>query len=140
MAYSIFHWQMRLRWPEAFRNCHPTYNDTFTPEPWLFVLRSSRLRKTFHCLFCFVKTIPESITFVDAAQSPPCPCLRDAGECLIYESRPLSCRLEGVPMVDVHRGLFGDWCGLNFKEGIPETAIANLQLDYDLLDGFENAR
>src|SRR5262245_43308006 len=47
---------------------------------------------------------------VESASNAACPCLGPAGECLIYENRPLACRLEGVPMVDVHDGLFGDWC------------------------------
>src|SRR5438128_11372064 len=37
---------------------------------------------------------------VDQAGNPPCPFLGDAGECLIYEHRPLSCCLEVVPMVE----------------------------------------
>jgi Fe-S-cluster containining protein len=77
---------------------------------------------------------------VDAANNPPCPCLGDAGECLIYEHRPLACRLEGVPMIDTHDGLFGDWCELNFKAGVPEAAIADLQQDYDGIDQFQEAR
>ena len=55
-------------------------------------------------------------TIVDAVDIAPCPCLGDAGECLIYEKRPVACRLEGVPMVDFHEGPFGDWCELNFNK------------------------
>jgi hypothetical protein len=83
---------------------------------------------------------PRIDRIVDAANSPPCPCLGDNGECLIYEHRPQSCRLEGVPMVDTRDGRFGDWCDLNFKEGLPQTAAADLQLDYSALDAFEQAR
>src|SRR5690242_8887982 len=45
---------------------------------------------------------PRLDSIVDAVDIAPCPCLGDAGECLIYEKRPLACRLEGVPMVDAH--------------------------------------
>src|SRR5215470_6591507 len=71
---------------------------------------------------------------VDAVEMAPCPCLGDTGECLIYERRPLACRLEGVPMVDIHEGLFGDWCELNFKQGNPDNALADLRQDYNRID------
>jgi Fe-S-cluster containining protein len=77
---------------------------------------------------------------VDAVDMPPCPCLGDAGECLIYESRPLACRLEGVPMVDIHEGVFGDWCELNFRQGIPDGALGDLQQDYNRIDELQEAR
>jgi Fe-S-cluster containining protein len=71
---------------------------------------------------------------VDAANSPACPFLGGAGECLIYDRRPMPCRLEGVPMVDTHDGLFGDWCELNFTQGVPDAAMTDLQQDYDSID------
>ena len=46
----------------------------------------------------------------------------------------MSCRLEGVPMVDVQDGLFGDWCELNFENGIPESAKKDLELVYDAVN------
>jgi Fe-S-cluster containining protein len=82
---------------------------------------------------------PRIDEIVEAANSPACPFLGDAGECLIYEHRPLSCRLEGVPMVDVRDGLFGDWCELNFTDGVSKEAMADLKLDYDAInDAAEN--
>ena len=77
---------------------------------------------------------------VDAANIAPCPCLGEAGECLIYEKRPVACRLEGVPMVDIHEGLFGDWCELNFKEGIPAKALNDLRQDYNRIDEVQETR
>jgi Fe-S-cluster containining protein len=77
---------------------------------------------------------------VDAARVPPCPCLGNAGECLIYEHRPMACRLEGVPMIDVNDGLFGDWCDLNFKEGLSETAKADLKQDYNHIGEIQETR
>jgi Fe-S-cluster containining protein len=81
----------------------------------------------------FSEDDPKIDVTVSAANNPACPCLGDAGECLIYEHRPLSCRLEGVPMVDIKDGLFGDWCELNFEEGIPEAAEVDLKQDYDAI-------
>ena len=43
-------------------------------------------------------------------------------------------------MVDVHQGLFGDWCELNFKEGIPEGANVDFQQDYDRIEAVQEAR
>jgi hypothetical protein len=77
---------------------------------------------------------------VDGVKSPACPCLGDMGECLIYEHRPVACRLEGVPMVDVHDGPFGDWCDLNFKDGVSPAIILDLQQDYSAIDTTETVR
>jgi Fe-S-cluster containining protein len=77
---------------------------------------------------------------IETANNPPCPCLGDAGECLIYDRRPLSCRLEGAPMIDARDGLFGDWCELNFKQGIPDAAIGELTQDYNIIDAADDAR
>ncbi len=67
---------------------------------------------------------------VDRCSGVRCPFLGAHNECLIYEHRPLACRLEGVPMVDLRDGLFGDWCELNFPEGVSRRAHQDLQLDY----------
>lgn len=66
-----------------------------------------------------------------------CPLLDEQDSCLLYDYRPIACRLEGVPMVDTRDGLFGDWCELNFKEGVfPETA-RDLSLDYYEIQAIE---
>jgi hypothetical protein len=57
--------------------------------------------------------------------------------CLIYERRPLACRLGGLPMVDRQDGLFGDWCELNFKNGVSPAALKDLEYDYDELQNIE---
>jgi len=88
----------------------------------------------------FSEDDPRIDQIVDSANNPACPCLGDAGECLIYEHRPLACRLEGVPMVDVNEGLFGDWCELNFVEGVPDSAMRDLKLDYNRIDASEETR
>jgi len=66
-----------------------------------------------------------------------CPLLDDNDRCLIYEDRPIACRLEGVPMVDLHDGVFGDWCELNFKQGVPSELAEDLRLDYYQLQEVE---
>ncbi len=67
---------------------------------------------------------------VDAIPDVPCPFLGSSSECLIYENRPLACRLEGFPMIDAQDGLFGDWCELNFVEGLPPESSRDFRLDY----------
>jgi Fe-S-cluster containining protein len=59
-----------------------------------------------------------------------CPFLDRRNSCLIYEWRPMACRLEGLPMVDARDGLFGDWCELNFTNGVDPKAEEDLRLDY----------
>jgi Fe-S-cluster containining protein len=45
----------------------------------------------------------------------PCPLLGNNGVCLVYENRPMTCRLHGIPLVDVSGEIFHDeWCTLNF--------------------------
>jgi Fe-S-cluster containining protein len=74
---------------------------------------------------------------VEHAMSPPCVFLGAQHECLIYERRPLACRLEGLPMVDAHDGLFGYWCELNFTEGVPPASLKELECDYYGLQNVE---
>ncbi len=76
---------------------------------------------------------------VEGAQTPRCPFLGEKNECLIYEHRPLACRLEGIPMVDLHDGLFGDWCELNFTEGVSADALRDLGKDYRGMQQFEES-
>jgi Fe-S-cluster containining protein len=45
----------------------------------------------------------------------PCPLLGSDGRCLVYEHRPMTCRLHGLPLVDVSGEVMHDeWCTLNF--------------------------
>ncbi len=54
----------------------------------------------------------------------PCPLLAAEGGCLVYDSRPMTCRLHGIPMVDISGEiLFDEWCSLNF------VSIDPLQLE-----------
>ena len=46
----------------------------------------------------------------------PCPLLSDDGLCLVYAFRPMTCRLHGLPNIDLSGEVFSDaWCTLNFK-------------------------
>lgn len=45
----------------------------------------------------------------------PCPLLGADGCCLIYQARPMTCRLHGLPHVDLSGEIFLDvWCSRNF--------------------------
>jgi hypothetical protein len=45
----------------------------------------------------------------------PCALLGDDGKCLVYAYRPMTCRLNGLPLVDISGEIFYDeWCTLNF--------------------------
>lgn len=50
----------------------------------------------------------------------PCPLLDDDGNCLVYDYRPMTCRLHGLPLIDVSGEVFHDeWCTLNFTHDDP---------------------
>ena len=45
----------------------------------------------------------------------PCPLLSAEGACLVYDQRPMTCRLNGIPLIDTSgEALFDEWCTLNF--------------------------
>lgn len=80
----------------------------------------------------FLGSIPEERIdhLTDVVGNVPCPFLGADGICLIYECRPMACVLEGMPMVDVRDGLFDDWCGYNFTDGVDPALRKDLALDY----------
>ncbi len=49
------------------------------------------------------QTMPEQ-------DATPCPLLDDEGGCLVYDWRPLTCRLHGLPQVDLDGEVFSDAC------------------------------
>lgn len=52
----------------------------------------------------------------------PCLLLSKRGGCLLYEYRPMTCRLNGIPLIDVcGEELFDEWCTLNFTDMDPRT-------------------
>lgn len=61
----------------------------------------------------------------------PCPLLGDDGLCLVYDSRPMTCRLNGIPMIDTSgEVLFDEWCTLNFTS-IDPLQIRALQFHFN---------
>jgi len=50
----------------------------------------------------------------------PCVLLSGEGTCLVYEFRPMTCRLNGIPLIDSGgEVLFDEWCTLNFVDADP---------------------
>jgi len=56
-----------------------------------------------------------------------CPLLSDSGACLVYAYRPMTCRLNGIPLIDTDgEPFFDEWCTLNFVENDP-TGLADIR-------------
>lgn len=54
----------------------------------------------------------------------PCPLLSAEGTCLVYDQRPMTCRLNGIPLIDTSgEELFDEWCSLNFQGCDPRDLI-----------------
>ncbi len=50
----------------------------------------------------------------------PCSLLSAEGVCLVYAQRPMTCRLNGIPLIDTSgEVLFDEWCTLNFRDCDP---------------------
>lgn len=50
----------------------------------------------------------------------PCPLLASNGRCLVYDHRPLTCRLHGLPLIDTGGEILDDiWCTENFRARDP---------------------
>lgn len=50
----------------------------------------------------------------------PCPLLGENGKCLVYDFRPMTCRLHGLPLLDISgEVLYDEWCTLNFVGNNP---------------------
>ncbi|HEY6873509.1 MAG TPA: YkgJ family cysteine cluster protein [Geobacteraceae bacterium] len=50
----------------------------------------------------------------------PCPLVDDDGRCILYDFRPMTCRLNGIPLVDRSGEVFfEEWCTLNFTGSDP---------------------
>ncbi len=64
----------------------------------------------------------------------PCPLLGTDGNCLVYQSRPLTCRLHGLPNIDCSGESFSDArCSLNFVDSKP---LFRTELRYRFRDTF----
>lgn len=74
----------------------------------------------------------------------PCPLLSADGRCLVYEHRPMTCRLHGLPNIDCSGESFSDdYCTLNFtsSDPLPMTQLRHpfretFSREFDLLGSF----
>jgi Fe-S-cluster containining protein len=63
----------------------------------------------------------------------PCVMLDDAGRCLVYHNRPMTCRLHGIPFIDTSgEVMHDDWCTLNFI-GEDPLQLTGLSAPFDAL-------
>lgn len=63
----------------------------------------------------------------------PCLLLSQSGGCLVYENRPMTCRLNGIPLIDVSgEELFDEWCTLNFTKEDPRQ-FTELRFEFTAL-------
>jgi Fe-S-cluster containining protein len=61
----------------------------------------------------------------------PCVLLGDDGRCLVYENRPMTCRLHGIPFIDTSGELMhDDWCTMNFVGDDP-VQLEGLQAPFE---------
>lgn len=76
----------------------------------------------------FLNTLPEdSWTEMPEADPTPCPLLSAEGLCLVYDHRPLTCRLHGLPNIDISGAVFSDsYCSLNFP-GVDPLLLTELR-------------
>jgi Fe-S-cluster containining protein len=57
----------------------------------------------------------------------PCPLVDNDGRCILYNFRPMTCRLNGIPLVDISGEVFfEEWCTLNFT-GRDPLAVKELR-------------
>jgi Fe-S-cluster containining protein len=76
---------------------------------------------------------------VEGLDQVPCPLLDARGECVVYPHRPMACRVEGLPLVDVRDRLLGEWCELNFVEGGRAESFDDLTWDWSGVSNTEEA-
>lgn len=63
-------------------------------------------------------------------EETPCPLLYEAGRCLLYAQRPLTCRLYGLPHIDRSGEVFLDeWCSRSLGDRDP-LAINGLRWEF----------
>ena len=57
------------------------------------------------------------------AEETPCLLLGEDGTCLVYGQRPMTCRLNGIPLFDTSgEAIMDEWCTLNFR-GVDVAAL-----------------
>ena len=67
-------------------------------------------------------TPEEKEEFFERTSSVACPNLSEAGECMVYEARPLVCRTFGLPLRNADEYI-GDICELNFTAASDEQKM-----------------
>ncbi len=98
---------------------------------------NERLKSLSHDFPAFVEpwllnAIPEAEwdALMPEEDETPCLLLSEAGQCLVYEYRPMTCRLNGIPLIDVSgEELFDEWCTMNFINKNPRKLRA-LRFDF----------
>lgn len=62
----------------------------------------------------------------------PCPLLADNGTCLVYDYRPMTCRLHGLPLIDISGEIMHDeWCTMNLAGCSNPLALPGLAGEFD---------
>lgn len=62
----------------------------------------------------------------------PCPLLADDGTCLVYDVRPMTCRLHGLPLIDVSGEVLHDeWCTMNLTGCADPLTLPGLAGEFD---------
>ncbi len=60
----------------------------------------------------------------------PCVLLGEDGRCLVYDNRPMTCRLHGLPLLDEDGTVLHDeWCTINFPNCSP-LALDDLRAEF----------
>jgi Fe-S-cluster containining protein len=83
----------------------------------------------------FLNAIPEEDwdALMPEEDETPCLLLSETGGCLVYQHRPMTCRLNGIPLIDISgEDFFDEWCSLNFTEGDPRQ-LEGLRFDFNHL-------
>jgi len=63
----------------------------------------------------------------------PCVLVGEDGRCLVYENRPMTCRLHGIPLIDTGGELMhDDWCTMNFVDADP-VELEGLRAPFDTI-------
>jgi Fe-S-cluster containining protein len=61
----------------------------------------------------------------------PCVLLGTDGRCLVYDHRPMTCRLHGIPLIDTTgEVMYDDWCTMNFADEDP-MQLPGLRGEFD---------
>jgi len=63
----------------------------------------------------------------------PCVLVDENGRCLVYDNRPMTCRLHGLPLIDSGGEVMHDeWCTMNFTDADP-LSLEGLRAPFDAM-------